>query len=82
MTTARLDVRLDPGLKQKLDRIAEIQEETVSDVIRQLIERAYNEAMLEYRHELIRRIAQANVEDMPDPEELARQMINRYGDLP
>ena len=82
MTTERLEVRLDSDLKKKLDQIAEIREETVSDVVRQLIASAYEDAMLERRLLAVQRIAEANVEEMPDPEELARQMNNRYDDLP
>jgi predicted transcriptional regulator len=82
MTTERLEVRLDSDLKKKLDQIAEIREETISDVVRQLIANAYEDAMLERRLLAVQRIAEANVEEMPDPEELARQMNNRYDDIP
>ena len=82
MTTERLEVRLDSDLKKKLDQIAEIREETISDVVRQLIASAYEDAMLERRLLAVQRIAEANVEEMPDPEELARQMNNRYDDIP
>ena len=82
MTTERLEVRLDSELKRKLDQIAEIREESISDVVRELIARAYEDAMLERRLLAVQRIAEANVEEMPDPEELARQMNNRYDDLP
>ena len=78
MTTERLEVRLDSELKKKLDQIAEIREETISDVVRQLIASAYEDAILERRLLAVQRIAEANVEEMPDPEELARQMNNKY----
>ena len=78
MTTERLEVRLDSELKKKLDQIAEIREETISDVVRQLIASAYEDAMLERRLLAVQRMAEANVEEMPDPEELARQMNNKY----
>ena len=64
--------------EKKLDQIAEIREETISDVVRQLIASAYEDAMLERRLLAVQRMAEANVEEMPDPEELARQMNNKY----
>ena len=80
MTLERVEVRLDADRKQKLNKIAEIKDESVSELVRQMIDRLYDEAMLEYRLELVRRMSEANVEEMPDPEELSRQMNNRYGD--
>jgi predicted transcriptional regulator len=80
MTLERVEVRLDADRKQKLNKIAEIRDESVSELVRQMIDRLYDEAMLEYRLELVRRMSEANVEEMPDPEELSRQMNNKYGD--
>ncbi len=80
MTLERVEVRLDADRKQKLNKIAEIKDESVSELVRQMIDRLYDEAMLEYRLELVRRMSEANVEEMPDPEELSRQMNNKYGD--
>ena len=80
MTSERLEVRLDADRKKKLDKIAEIKEETISDIVRQMIDRFYEEALVEYRLELVRQMSEANVEDVPDPEELSRQLNNRYSD--
>ncbi len=80
MTLERVEVRLDADRKQKLTKIAEIKNESVSELVRQMIDRLYDEAMLEYRLGLIRRMSEANVEEMPDPEELVRQLNNKYGD--
>jgi predicted transcriptional regulator len=80
MTTERVEVRLDSERKKKLDKIAEIRDESVSELVRQMIDLLYDEAMVEYRLGLVRRMSEANVEDMPDPEELARQMNDKYGD--
>ncbi len=80
MTLERVEVRLDADRKRKLNKIAEIRDESVSELVRQMIDRLYDEAMLEYRLELVRRMSEANVEEMPDPEELSRQMNNKYGD--
>jgi predicted transcriptional regulator len=78
MTTERLEVRLDSEIKKKLNQIAEIREESVSEVVRQLILEAFDDAMRERRREAVRRIAEANVEDVPDPAELSRQLDRTY----
>ena len=70
MTTERLEVRLDSDLKKKLDQIAEIREETISDVVRQLIASAYEDAMRKRRLLAVQRMAEAYVEEMPIPRSL------------
>jgi hypothetical protein len=79
----RLDVRLDPERRRKLLRIAETRGLTVSYTVRELIDQAFEESQREYRQQLVREIAGLEVEDVPDPEELSRQLDSTHdlGDL-
>ncbi len=83
MVTERLEVRLDEELRQWIIRIAEERGDTVSSVVRELLERGREEVMRERRHQAVEAIRAMEIEEMPDPEELARQMDSMYDvDLP
>jgi predicted DNA-binding protein len=84
MVAARLDVRLDPEHRQKLEEISVMRGASVSEVVRDLIDRAYEEVDLAARRAAADRIGNLQVEDMPDPAELTRQLQDKYGsaDLP
>jgi len=64
-----------------LSKITETRGTPVSEVVRSLIERAYEEIGREERRRAVERIASANVEHVPDPDELSRQLDQTY-DLP
>ena len=81
MVTERLEVRLDPERRRKLAKIAEERRAPVSDVVRRLIDEAYEDVLKEERRRAVEIIANANVEDVPDPEELSRQLAKTY-DIP
>jgi hypothetical protein len=74
----RYEIRLDEERRKKLGYLAERRGSPASDAIRDLIDRAYEEEMLEYRLELVRQIGEANIEDVPNPEELSRQLAEAY----
>jgi predicted DNA-binding protein len=74
MVSRRYEVRLDPERREKLTYLASQRQTPVSETIRRMIDEAYDEAMLEYRLDLVRRIAEAEIEDVPDPQELSRQL--------
>jgi predicted transcriptional regulator len=78
--TERLEVRLDPQRQHMLREIAAVYEVPRSEVVRQMIDDAYEVVLLERRRAAVRRIvaAQAGGEAMPDPDELARQMADKY----
>ena len=78
MTTERLAVRIDPAQKKKLEEMAERQGQSISEVIRRLIDEAYEEERIEWRMKLVDEIASLNVEDVPDPDELSRQLNAKY----
>ncbi|HTE83601.1 MAG TPA: hypothetical protein VK821_02625 [Dehalococcoidia bacterium] len=81
MSEERFEVRLDPDHRQKLHKIAEARGATLSYVVREMIDEAFEDVAREERRRAVERITNANVEDMPDPDELSRQLANRYGDL-
>ena len=57
---ARLSVRLDDEQRRRLDMVVETRGAPISDVVRRLIDDAYEEIMLE------RRRAAMEIEDVPD----------------
>ena len=83
MLTKRLEVRLDDDRNRKLSELAEQRGATTAAVVRALIDDAYEEIALARRLEAVRRIVSMNIEDMPEPDELSRQMSERWdvGDL-
>ena len=54
---SRVEVRLDDEQRQRLDDIAEEQDATISEVVRRLIDDAWEAVMLERRRQLVREIA-------------------------
>jgi transposase-like protein len=78
MTTERLAVRIDPEQKKKLVEMAGRGGISVSDVVRKLIDEAYEVDLREWRHQLVREMAALIVEDVPDPDELSRQLAAKY----
>lgn len=78
MISERLEIRLDPERRRQLVSIAQQRGVSISDLIRELIDRAVDDAGWEERREAVRKIAEAQVEDVPDPEELSRQLDETY----
>ena len=74
MTTERLEVRIDSELRRKLDELAKAEGSPASVLVREMIETAYEEALLTRRLEAVRRIAESELEDVPDMETLRRQL--------
>ena len=70
MATDRLDVRLDPGHRRKLTEVAVEQGAPVSETVRRLIDRAYEETVRARRKRAAHALARLQVEDVPDPDTL------------
>jgi predicted transcriptional regulator len=81
MESQRLEVRLDPERRRKLRQIAETRGLTISYAVRELIDRAFEESETVERLRIVERLAALNVEDVPDPDELSRQLDSTY-DVP
>lgn len=71
---ARLDVRLDDERRRRLDEIVTESGLPISEVIRGLIDDAYETVMRERRREAARRLMKLEVEDPPDPAQLSREL--------
>jgi len=78
MLTERLDVRLDHERRRKLAELAAARGGSVSAVVREMIDQAYEEGLRADRVRAARELAQLAVEDLPDPETLRRQLEGTY----
>ena len=71
---ARLDVRLDAERRRRLEELAAMRGESISHVVRGLIDEAYEAVVRERRREAVRRLAGLEVEDPPDAATLSREL--------
>lgn len=69
---ARLSVRLDAEQRRRLDELVEARGAPISDVVRGLIDDAYEEIMLERRRAAVERMAAMEIDVPLDPETLSR----------
>ena len=79
MRTERIEVRLDPETRGKLEEVAAARGTSVSELVRALIEDSYEaEVAGAARLEAAERIGQMEVEDVPEPAELKRQFSEAH----
>jgi hypothetical protein len=78
MTTERLEVRLDAEHRRRLLVVAGERGARVSEVVRELIDRAYEESERENRLRAAAAIGQMAVEDVPEPATLREQIEATY----
>ena len=71
---ARLDVRLDAEQRKRLDEIVEESGMPISEVVRRLIDDAYERVALERRKRAVARLISLEVEDPPDADALSREL--------
>ena len=81
MTAERLEVRLDVGRRRKLAHLATATGLSASDLVRQMIDAFYEEAQRGERRRAAATIGQLEVEEVPNPETLSRQ-LDTVHDLP
>ena len=74
----RLDVRLDAERRRRLEEVVEERGVTISDVVRDLIDDAYEAVMRQRRIQAVERLVGLEVEDPPDPATLSRQLEATY----
>lgn len=84
MTTERLDVRLDKERRRKLGALATEQGASMSEMVRRLIDRAYEETLQARRKRAAQELGCLEIEDVPDPATLSRQLEGAHepGSLP
>ena len=71
---ARLDVRLDAEQRRRLDELVAERGAPISEIVRRLIDDAYEDVMRKRRLEAVERMVSLNVEDVPDPDTLSREL--------
>ena len=71
---ARLDIRLADEQRRRLDEIVEVRGQLLSEVVRGLIDDAYEDVMRERRRAAARRLSALEVEEPPDPAQLSREL--------
>ena len=78
MSIERLEVRLDQDRRRKLRELAEEQGTAVSEMVRRLIDRAYEESLDVRRKRAAQELGQMEIEDVPDPATLNRQLEDAH----
>jgi hypothetical protein len=79
MVTERIDVRLDPERRRKLAQLSKDRGISISKVIREAIDLLYETDRREQRMKAAKAIAAMEIEALPDPEELSRQLRKMHG---
>ena len=78
MLDKRLEVRLDRERRRKLVEVAEQRGLTISELVREMIDRAYEESLKAGRLRAAEELGRLEVEEVPEPEELSRQLEGTY----
>ena len=75
---SRVEFRLDDERRQRLADLAEDRGGSISEVLRWLIDEAWEAIMLERRRQLVREIASFQGEVPDDPMDLFRELESRF----
>ncbi|MXZ62830.1 MAG: hypothetical protein F4Y98_04335 [Chloroflexi bacterium] len=75
---SRVEIRLDEECRQRLDDIVEEQDASISEVLRGLIDDAWEALMVERRLQLVREMAGLQGEVPDDPQDLFRELESRF----
>ena len=71
---ARLDVRLDAERRQRLEELAAAQGAPISEMVRSLIDDAYEDVQRARRKQAVERLIGLNVEVPQDPDVLSQEL--------
>ena len=71
---ARLDVRLDARRRRRLEELVGERGASMSEVVRRLIDDAYDDLVRARRSQAIEQLIGMNVEDPPDPDTLSHEL--------
>lgn len=69
---ARLDVRLDTEQRRRLEELVAERGLPISEVVRRLIDDAYEDVMRKRRRKAVERLVSLNADCPPDPAELSK----------
>jgi predicted DNA-binding protein len=78
MLAERLEVRLDSEHRRRLMEIASVRGKPISDIVRDLIDTAYDEVDRAKRLRAAEELGKLEIEDVPEPDVLARQLDGTY----
>ncbi len=78
MVTERLEVRLDPERKRKLNEIASANRWPVAEVVRRLIDQGYEEVLKERRLRAVQEMKALSIDIPEDPETLRRILLQTH----
>lgn len=70
----RLDVRLNDEHRRRLEELAHEERVAISDVVRCMIDTAYEDILCKRREQAVERLIGLNLEDPPDPETVSREL--------
>lgn len=74
----RLEIRLDPERRRRLDQLAQRRHASISDLVRALLDREYEEWLGSERMRVARVISALSIEDVPKPGLLDQQLEQAY----
>ncbi len=79
----RLDIRLDAECKARLDAVDTDAGLSASEIVRNMIDQAYEDVLRMERQRAFERLTSLQVETPPDPDELSRELEEAHapGDL-
>ena len=75
---ARLDVRLDAERRRRLEELVQDRGVPISEVVRRLIDDAYEGVVRERRRQAVGRLIRLEVEDPPDAATLSRELESAH----
>jgi predicted transcriptional regulator len=78
MVTERIDVRLDPERRRRLADLSKKRGLSISAIVREALDALYEAEKRAERMAAAERIGAMAIEDMPEPEELSRQLDETY----
>ena len=70
----RLDIRLDAERRRRLEELVEERGESISEIVRCLIDDAYEGIMQKRRRQAVGRLTRLEVDDPPDADSLSREL--------
>lgn len=74
MQIERLDVRLDQERHRRLREMAQEHKTPVSELVRRLIDAAYEDTLRARRRRAAMELARTEIEDVPEPADLGGQL--------
>ena len=72
--TNRLGIRLNDEHRRRLDALAQEEGVAISEVVRNMIDAAYEDMLRTRRQQAVERLIGLNLEDPPDPDTISREL--------